>query len=50
MKYIITIIITFIISFITIFYNIKITDVENGNIEIDVFGVKQTYYFEKEEV
>lgn len=47
MKYIIIIIITFIISFIAIFYNVKITNVENGNITMSIFGIEQTYYFEK---
>lgn len=47
MKYILTIIITFILSFMAIFYSVKVTDVERGNITIDIFGIKQVYYFEK---
>lgn len=47
MKYILTIIITFILSFMAIFYSVKVTDVEKGNITINILGFEQVYYFEK---
>lgn len=43
----ITILLTAIATFILIYYNIKITNVENGNITIDILGLTQVYYFEK---
>ena len=43
----ITILLTTILTTIIIFYNIKITNVEDGNITINVFGFEEIYYFEK---
>ena len=42
-----TIIITAILTFLLIYYNLKITNVENGNITIDILGLTQVYYYEK---
>lgn len=43
----ISILLTIILTTIMIFYNLKITNVENGNITIDIFGFEEIYYFEK---
>lgn len=42
-----TIMITAILTFLLIYYNLKITNVENGNITINILGFEQVYYFEK---
>ena len=42
-----TIIITAISTFLLIYYNLKVTNVENGNISINILGFEQVYYFEK---
>lgn len=42
-----TIIITAILTFLLIYYNLKITNVENENITINILGFEQVYYFEK---
>lgn len=44
---IIVIFITFISTYLLITYNLKITDINNGNITVDILGQKQIYYFEK---
>lgn len=43
----ISILLTIILTTITIFYSLKITNVENGNITINIFGFEEVYYFEK---
>lgn len=42
-----TIIITFILTTIFITNTIKIADIENENITIEILGQKQLYYFKK---
>ena len=43
----ITILLTSIVTTLLIYYNIKITNIENGNITIDILGLTQVYYYEK---
>lgn len=38
---------TFILTTLLITYTLKITNIENGNITINILGQEQTYYFEK---
>ena len=45
--FLLTVIITFIISILIFIYNIKVVDVENGNITLGLFGYNFVYYFEK---
>lgn len=47
-KYILIIFITIIITFITIYYNIKVTNINNNLITINVLGFEFNYYFESE--
>lgn len=42
-----TLILTFIFTMLLITYTIKITNIENGNITINILGFEQVYYFEK---
>lgn len=42
-----SILLTIILTTIIIFYSLKITNVENGNITINIFGFEEIYYFEK---
>lgn len=43
----IIILLTVIATTTIIIYNLKITNIENGNITIDIFGFEEIYYFEK---
>lgn len=43
----ISILLTIILTTIIIFYSLKITNVENGTITINIFGFEEVYFFEK---
>lgn len=43
----IIILLTVIATTTIIIYNLKITNIENGNITISIFGFEEIYYFEQ---
>lgn len=45
--FLLTVIITFIVTTIVAINTIKVVNVENGNVTLELFGYNFVYYFEK---